>query len=153
MALHYSTTILVQVLLPLQTDPLLTSLHRTAKQHRTSSPTRQGTKGGPTVGSHAAFSPTIDIRSVALCAFRDRVVVPLHNRLHALLSPAQCKETLMRLGSYRQPRLQQMSVPCSSRQCYILITLQVTCTYLGEACASTFADTAPSCARCGTQRG
>ncbi|KAI9572065.1 HbrB-like-domain-containing protein [Boletus coccyginus] len=104
------------VLLPLQTDPLLTSLHRTAKQHRTSSPTRQGPNAGPTVGSHAAFSPTIDVRSVALCAFRDRVVVPLHSRLHSLLSPTQCKETLVRLGSYRQPRLQQMLLVLTSER-------------------------------------
>ncbi|KAG9316463.1 HbrB-like-domain-containing protein [Chiua virens] len=104
------------VLLPLQTDPLLTSLHRTAKQHRTSSPTRQGAKTGQTVGSHVVFSPTIDVRSVALCAFRDRVIVPLHNRLYNLLSPTQCKETLVRLGSYRQPRLQQMLLVLTSER-------------------------------------
>ncbi|KAG8213794.1 HbrB-like-domain-containing protein [Butyriboletus roseoflavus] len=81
-----------------------------------SSPTRQGTKAGPTGGSHTAFSPTIDVRSLALCAFRDRIVVPLHSRLHTLLSPTQCKETLVRLGSYRQPRLQQMLLVLTSER-------------------------------------
>ncbi|KAF8135589.1 HbrB-like-domain-containing protein [Boletus edulis] len=103
------------VLLPLQTDPLLTSLHRTPKQHRSSSPTRQS-NAGPPVGTHTVFSPTIDVRNVALCAFRDRVVVPIHSRLHHLLSPAQCKETLVRLGSYRQPRLQQMLLVLTSER-------------------------------------
>ncbi|KAI6026341.1 HbrB-like-domain-containing protein [Pisolithus microcarpus] len=83
------------VLLPLQTDPLLTSLYRTPKQLPSSSPTRQG-------------SPTVDVRSVALCAFRHRVVMPLSKRLHTLLSPPLTKETLARLGKYRLPRLQQM---------------------------------------------
>ncbi|KAF9245042.1 HbrB-like-domain-containing protein [Melanogaster broomeanus] len=105
------------VLLPFQTDQLLTSLLRTAKQHRSSSPTRQGAKIAPTLPSSlAAFSPTIDVRSVALCAFRDRVVFPLHGRLHTLLSPPQTKETLARLGQYRQPRLQQMLLVLTSER-------------------------------------
>ncbi|KAI6038479.1 HbrB-like-domain-containing protein [Pisolithus marmoratus] len=91
------------VLLPLQTDPLLTSLHRTPKQLPSSSPARQG-------------SPTIDVRSVALCAFRHRVVMPLSKRLHALLSPPLAKETLARLGQYRLPRLQQMLLVLTSER-------------------------------------
>ncbi|KAG1810808.1 HbrB-like-domain-containing protein [Suillus variegatus] len=85
------------VLLPLQTDPLLTSLHRTQKQHRTSSPTRQGSKLS---GSSAlsSLSPTIDVRSVALCAFRDRVTM------------------LARLSPFRQPRLQQMLLVLTSER-------------------------------------
>ncbi|KAF9222660.1 HbrB-domain-containing protein [Gyrodon lividus] len=105
------------VLLPLQTDQLLTSLHRTAKQHRSSSPTRQGPKIAPTLPtSLAAFSRTIDVRSVALCAFRDRVVLPLHGRLHTLLSPPQSKDMLARLSQYRQPRLQQMLLVLTSER-------------------------------------
>ncbi|KAH7888456.1 HbrB-like-domain-containing protein [Phlebopus sp. FC_14] len=105
------------VLLPFQTDPLLTSLHRTPKQHRTSSPTRQGAKIAPTLPSSlAAFSPTIDVRSVALCAFRDRVVFPLHGRLSSVLSPPVSKETLARLGQYRLPRLQQMLLVLTSER-------------------------------------
>ncbi|KAG1799785.1 HbrB-like-domain-containing protein [Suillus plorans] len=103
------------VLLPLQTDPLLTSLHRTQKQHRTSSPTRQGGKLG---GSSAlsSLSPTIDVRSVALCAFRDRVVLPVHGRLHNLLSPPYGKDMLARLSPFRQPRLQQMLLVLTSER-------------------------------------
>ncbi|KIK79559.1 hypothetical protein PAXRUDRAFT_16276 [Paxillus rubicundulus Ve08.2h10] len=105
------------VLLPLQTDQLLTSLCRTSKQHRSSSPTRQGAKIAPTIPtSIAAFSPSIDVRSVALCAFRDRVVLPMHGRLHTLLSPPQSKETLARLSQYRQPRLQQMLLVLTSER-------------------------------------
>lgn len=91
------------VLLPLQTDPLLTSLYRTPKQLPSSSPTRQG-------------SPTVDVRSVALCAFRHRVVMPLSKRLHTLLSPPLTKETLARLGKYRLPRLQQMLLVLTSER-------------------------------------
>ncbi|KIJ19005.1 hypothetical protein PAXINDRAFT_8363 [Paxillus involutus ATCC 200175] len=105
------------VLLPLQTDQLLTSLYRASKQHRSSSPTRQGAKIAPTLPSSiAAFSPSIDVRSVALCAFRDRVVLPLHGRLHTSLSPPQSKDTLARLSQYRQPRLQQMLLVLTSER-------------------------------------
>ncbi|KAG1746101.1 HbrB-like-domain-containing protein [Suillus lakei] len=103
------------VLLPLQTNPLLTSLHRTQKQHRTSSPTRQGGKlsGSSTLTS---LSPTIDVRSVALCAFRDRVVLPIHGRLQNLLSPPFGKDMLARLSPFRQPRLQQMLLVLTSER-------------------------------------
>lgn len=103
------------VLLPLQTDSLLTSLHRTQKQHRSSSPTRQGSKLS---GSSALSSlyPTIDVRSVALCAFRDRVVLPIHSRLQNLLSPPFGKDMLARLSPFRQPRLQQMLLVLTSER-------------------------------------
>ncbi|KAJ8590391.1 HbrB-domain-containing protein [Rhizopogon salebrosus TDB-379] len=103
------------VLLPLQTDPLLTSLHRTPKQHRTSSPTRQSSKMN---GSSAlsSLSLRIDVRSVALCAFRDRVVLPIHGPLQNLLTPPLGKEMLARLGPYRQPRLQQMLLVLTSER-------------------------------------
>ncbi|KAG1812422.1 HbrB-like-domain-containing protein [Suillus subaureus] len=103
------------VLLPLQTDSLLTSLHRTQKQHRSSSPTRQGSKLS---GSSALSSlyPTIDVRSVALCAFRDRVVLPIHSRLQDLLSPPFGKDMLARLSPFRQPRLQQMLLVLTSER-------------------------------------
>ncbi|OJA12988.1 hypothetical protein AZE42_06532 [Rhizopogon vesiculosus] len=104
------------VLLPLQTDALLTSLHRTAKQHRASSPTRQNTKMNSS-SSLSSLSPTVDIRSVALCAFRDRVVLPIHGRLQNLLSPPLGKEMLARLGPFRQPRLQQMLLVLTSERC------------------------------------
>ncbi|KAG2342517.1 HbrB-domain-containing protein, partial [Suillus weaverae] len=103
------------VLLPLQTDPLLTSLHRTQKQHRTSSPTRQGSKLSGSLAL-SSLSPTIDVRSVALCAFRDRVVLPIYGRLQNLLSPPLGKDTLARLSPFRQPRLQQMLLVLTSER-------------------------------------
>ncbi|KAL4080232.1 HbrB-like-domain-containing protein [Scleroderma yunnanense] len=105
------------VLLPFQTDPLLTSLHRTPKQHRSSSPSRQGGKLTPSIHTIlTAGGFTIDVRSIALCAFRDRVVMSLYNRLQPLLSPPLNKETLARLGQYRIPRLQQMLLVLTSER-------------------------------------
>ncbi|KAH7915188.1 HbrB-like-domain-containing protein [Hygrophoropsis aurantiaca] len=104
------------VLLPLQTDPLLSSLHRTPKQHRMSSPTRQGS-----VAHLTALSPgssSIDVRNVALCSFRDRVVLPLYSRLKPLLTPPLGKVTLAKLTEYRQPRLQQMLLVLASERRY-----------------------------------
>ncbi|EGO25208.1 hypothetical protein SERLADRAFT_436965 [Serpula lacrymans var. lacrymans S7.9] len=111
------------VLLPLQTDPLLSSLYRNPKQHRTSSPTRQGAKPssfspsygspssmsygspGSTTSSYATSTTTIDVRSIALRAFRDKVVLPLHASLLARLSPPLVRETLLVLTSQKSHRV------------------------------------------------
>ncbi|KAH7923922.1 HbrB-domain-containing protein [Leucogyrophana mollusca] len=102
------------VLLPLQTDPILSSLHRAPKQHRVASPTRQGSVSHLTTLS--SVSSSIDVRSVALCAFRDRVVLPLYGRLKTLLTPPLGKATLARLSDYRKPRLQQMLLVLTSER-------------------------------------
>lgn len=98
----------LQVLLPLQTDPLLSSLYRTPKSHRAASPTRQtGAKASiSSLSSTSAYH--IDVRSVALKSFRDRVILPPFQRLYARLSVASRQDGLQEANSYQQPRLQQM---------------------------------------------
>ncbi|KAH9060361.1 HbrB-domain-containing protein [Lactarius deliciosus] len=85
------------VLLPLQTDPVLSSLYRTPKTHRNSSPTRQNGKGSTSIPSYPlATSSHIDVRTVALRSFRDKIILPIATALNA------------RLNSHTYPRLQQM---------------------------------------------
>ena len=97
-----------QVLLPLQTDSILSSLYRTPKTHRTSSPTRQNGKGSMSMPSYMSSStPQIDVRTVALRSFRDKIILPIFPRLNSQL-------TMQRQGSVSEghtyPRLQQMYV-------------------------------------------
>ncbi|PPQ64995.1 hypothetical protein CVT26_015704 [Gymnopilus dilepis] len=104
-----------QVLLPLQTDPLLSSLYRTPKSHRATSPTRQtGSKPPLTTTSSSKGTNHIDVRSVALRSFRDRVILPPYQRLYARLSLANRQDTFQETASYQQPRLQQMLLVLSS---------------------------------------
>lgn len=98
-------------LLPLQTDPLLLGLYRPAKTHRSSSPTRPGT---------LISSPQIDVRTVALRGFRDRVILPLFPRLNARLEimKREMKEGLFGGGpgeNQIMPRLQQMLLVLASQ--------------------------------------
>ncbi|KAL1682619.1 HbrB-like-domain-containing protein [Schizophyllum commune] len=107
------------VLLPLQTDPLLSSLYRTPKQtkasqvHRTSSPTRHHQSTGSASNLNSGNLPSIDVRTAALRAFRDRVIAPLSPRLHARIQ-AQ-RDAPLSSPSYQQPRLQQMLLVLSSQ--------------------------------------
>ncbi|KAG6862302.1 hypothetical protein C0995_016000 [Termitomyces sp. Mi166 len=107
-----------QVLLPLQTDPLLLALYRTPKthHHRPSSPPRQPTKG--TAASTAAVSAShIDVRCVALRSFRDKVILPLSQRMYQRLSIPNRQDTYhQETASYQQPRLQQMLLVLSSQR-------------------------------------
>lgn len=99
----------MQVLLPLQTDPLLSSLYRTPKSHRTTSPTRQNGPKAPISSTSSNLSTYhIDVRSVALKSFRDRVILPPYQRLYARLSIANRQDNFQETSSYQQPRLQQM---------------------------------------------
>jgi hypothetical protein len=93
-----------KVLLPLQTDPLLSSLYRTPKTHRTSSPTRQST-GLPSSSQLSANH--IDVRTVALRSFRDNVILPLFPRLISRLTTLSHVDNF---PDYQQPRLLQMYV-------------------------------------------
>ncbi|TFK25492.1 HbrB-domain-containing protein [Coprinopsis marcescibilis] len=107
------------VLLPLQTDPTLNSLSRTSKQHhRATSPVRT-TGHGPQASKSSAQlingTPTIDVRTVALKSFRDRVVYPLYPRLHARLSLPNRQDVFQETGGYQQPRLQQMLLVLSAQ--------------------------------------
>ena len=99
-----------QVLLPLQTDPLLSSLYRTPKPHRATSPARQN---GPHKASLASAMNSvsthhIDVRSVALKSFRDRVILPPSQRLYSRLSATNRQDNLQETNSHQMPRLQQM---------------------------------------------
>lgn len=96
-----------QVLLPLQTDALLSSLYRAPKAHRSSSPGRQPSKGSISTSSNVSMhsSSHIDVRSVALRSFRDRVILPIFERLYKRLSN---KQDLQETSAHHQPRLQQM---------------------------------------------
>ncbi|KAI9059108.1 hypothetical protein FKP32DRAFT_1688231 [Trametes sanguinea] len=75
-------------LLPLQTDPILSSLYRLPKA-RPASPT--STQNGKPASSGLnmllqSTAPQIDVRALALVSFRDRVVLPLFPRLYARLT-------------------------------------------------------------------
>ncbi len=107
-----------QALLPLQTDPLLSSLYRQPK--RPSSPSRQATKGS--ISSISALSPQhIDVRAVALRSFRDKVILPLAPRLKARLSMTNRQDNFQETPGYQQPRLQQM--------CVVLLALMASLTH------------------------
>jgi hypothetical protein len=103
-----------QVLLPLHTDPLLSTLHR-GKPHRPSSP-RQTSKGNIAFVMNGAL-PTnyIDVRTIALRSFRDKVVVPLAARLRVCIINRQEKEKENAQDTATQPRLQQMLLVLTSQ--------------------------------------
>ncbi|KIK59751.1 hypothetical protein GYMLUDRAFT_44200 [Collybiopsis luxurians FD-317 M1] len=107
------------VLLPLQTDPLLASLYRAPK--RPSSPSRQPSKK-PSISSSLALtghgiSPYhIDVRTVALRSFRDKVIVPLHSRLYSRLSAiSNPNKNAHEIIQETPPRMQQMLLVLSAQ--------------------------------------
>lgn len=99
-----------QVLLPLQTDPLLSKLYRTPKSHRNTSPTRQASKSSISTSTIFFSSPTVDIRTLALRAFRDKVIHPLFSRLFNQLALMMRQEAYVDTADNQRPRLQQMYV-------------------------------------------
>ncbi|KAI5120970.1 hypothetical protein M0805_006642 [Coniferiporia weirii] len=124
------------VLLPLQTDALLIALHRTPKSHRPSSPTMQDP--GTLIGSSASSSSPIDVRTIALRAFRDKIIVPIAQRLEARLLMVLRKEgpvggsisgslnLVTETANYQQPRLQQMLLVLHSQAQRARPTLSLT---------------------------
>ncbi|PPQ89541.1 hypothetical protein CVT25_012213 [Psilocybe cyanescens] len=120
-------TYLEGVLLPLQTDPLLSSLYRSPKSHRTTSPTRQsGPKTSISSTTNTASTYHIDVRSVALRSFRDRVILPPFQRLYNRLSMISRHDNHQETSSYQQPRLQQMLLVLSSESRHLLVTFSLT---------------------------
>ena len=115
-----------QVLLPLQTDPLLSSLYRTPKPQRTTSPSGQDL---PVSSSSTSTSTQhIDVRRVALRSFRDRVILPPFQRLYARLSKHNRHDGFQDAHNYQQPRLKQMYVSFELRKQMIILDLfQATC--------------------------
>lgn len=93
-----------QALLPLQTDPLLSSLYKIPKPHKPTSPVSQN---GTTTVTPSFKTQQIDVRTIALRYFRDQIIYPafpvLHDRLNTL------KERYPQTTGY-PPRLQQMYV-------------------------------------------
>src|ERR1700731_4372329 len=81
-----SDMLVEKVLLPLQTDPILSSLYRTPKIHRTTSPARQNGISSMSALNSIPHSSHIDVRTVALRSFRDNVILPLFPRLRARVS-------------------------------------------------------------------
>ncbi|KAH9485286.1 Target of rapamycin complex 2 subunit bit61 [Psilocybe cubensis] len=120
-------TYLEGVLLPLQTDPLLSSLYRAPKSHRTASPTRQsGTKSSISSSNSNTSTYHIDVRSVALKSFRDRVILPPFQRLYNRLSMINRQDNHQETSSYQQPRLQQMLLVLSSESRHLPVTFSLT---------------------------
>jgi len=97
-----------QVLLPLQTDPLLSSLYRTPKPQRTASPSSQELPASSS--STSTSTHHIDVRTVALRSFRDRVILPPFQRLYTRLSKHNRQDGFQDAHNYQQPRLKQMCV-------------------------------------------
>ncbi|TFY64797.1 hypothetical protein EVJ58_g2380 [Rhodofomes roseus] len=95
-------------LLPLQTDPLLSSLYRVPKGHK---PNTSPITGGNGKGSMSSImlqsAPQIDVRTVALQSFRDAVILPVSHRMYSRLTLSKediVSESLLS----SQPRLQQI---------------------------------------------
>ncbi|EAU91348.2 hypothetical protein CC1G_07383 [Coprinopsis cinerea okayama7 len=101
------------VLLPLQTDPMLSSLSKKTP-HRTTSPSRSGAQSSKSTAQLSTGTPSIDVRTVALRSFRDRVVYPLYPRLYSRLSLPNRQDVFPETAGYQQPRLQQMLLVLSS---------------------------------------
>ncbi|KAF9653345.1 HbrB-domain-containing protein [Thelephora ganbajun] len=93
------------VLLPLQTDPLLSSLYRVNKSHRPSD--AAGQTPNAQLPSHLLSSPQIDVRTVAIRAFRDQIIYPIFSRLSVCLTSSGAQDLALD-NNYQQPRLQQM---------------------------------------------
>jgi len=95
-------------LLPLQTDPLLSSLYRVPKGHK---PNTTPITGGNGKGSMSSImlqsAPQIDVRTVALQSFRDAVILPIYHRMYSRLTASK-EDIVPESPLSSQPRLQQM---------------------------------------------
>ncbi|KAI1784258.1 HbrB-domain-containing protein [Ganoderma leucocontextum] len=110
-------------LLPLQTDPILSSLYRIPKSHRPSSPT--SAQNGKSSTSNLLSSPSqIDVRALALVSFRDRIILPLFPKLYARLSMSKDENSFG--PESQQARLQQMLLVLVSQRSQRLVSLSLT---------------------------
>ena len=106
------------VFIPLQTDQFLLQLHRTPKPHRPTSPTTLVSPDDAPVG--ASTTSPIDVRTIALRQFRDKIIVPIASRLETRLismrpggsfssaTSVPGMNGTAEVSSYQHPRLQQM---------------------------------------------
>ncbi|KAI0769576.1 HbrB-like-domain-containing protein [Trametes elegans] len=112
-------------LLPLQTDPILSSLYRLPKAHRPSSPTStQNGKGSTSNILLQSTTSQIDVRALALVSFRDRIILPLFSRLYARLTMS--KDESATGVQPHQSRLQQMLLVLVSQRSQRLVSLSLT---------------------------
>lgn len=130
---------LSQALLPLQTDPLLSSLYRMPKP-KASSPVAQNGKGSM---STLTLNSTqqIDVRTIALQLFRDSIILPAFSILNSRLQLQ--RERAPETPGYQQPRLQQMYVTV-----FVISDLEVSyilCDFLGFSSSSHKGRSHPSC--------
>ncbi|KIM27657.1 hypothetical protein M408DRAFT_24317 [Serendipita vermifera MAFF 305830] len=103
------------VFLPLQTDLILSSLTRTSKSNTASALHNElGTTPVTLSGG-----PSIDVRKLALRAFRDSIVLPVAPRLQKRFSSAsRDKDLNSELADHHRPRLEQMLLVLSSIATY-----------------------------------
>ncbi|EIN11413.1 HbrB-domain-containing protein [Punctularia strigosozonata HHB-11173 SS5] len=103
------------VLLPLQTDQLLQSLYRTPKSHTHGS--GSNSKGGSMSGLGLTAAPQVDVRTVALRMFRDKIILPIYPRLHSKFTASKQEQENMfaETASHQQPRLRQMLLVLASQ--------------------------------------
>lgn len=95
-------------LLPLQTEPLLSSLYRHPKTHKQNTSPISGTNGKGSISSLVMQSSSqIDVRTVALQSFRDRVIDPVHKRMSKRIEATR-EDSIPESPISSQPRLQQM---------------------------------------------
>ncbi|KAI0700903.1 HbrB-like-domain-containing protein [Cytidiella melzeri] len=99
-------------LLPLQTEPMLSSLYRVPKNHKPSSPATMPSLGKGS-GATSFKSQQIDVRTMALQSFRDQIIYPVHHILHEQLTILRDQTP----GGYQHPKLQQMLLVLLSQRC------------------------------------
>ena len=90
------------MLLPLQNDPLLSSLYRLPKGKPTSPVTSTSASKSTTISSFK--TQQIDVRTIALQSFRDQIILPARPLLHDRLTSMHEQSH----GSLYRPKLQQM---------------------------------------------
>ena len=107
--LIHPADLIEQALLPLQTDPILSSLYRHPKARPASPTATQNGKGAGAGHIVSTAATQIDVRALALVSFRDRIVLPLFPRLYARLTMSTSKEDNPLVGiEPHHSRLQQM---------------------------------------------
>ncbi|KZT04629.1 HbrB-domain-containing protein [Laetiporus sulphureus 93-53] len=113
------------VLLPLQTDPLLSSLYRMPKGHKPNNSPISGTNSKGSMSSLLQSAPQIDVRTIALQSFRDRVILSAFPRMYARLN-ASMEDTIPESLISQQPRLQQMLLVLVSQRSHRPISFSLT---------------------------
>jgi len=112
-------------LLPLQTDPLLSSLYRVPKAHKPSPSPISGGNSKGSISSLKQSTSQIDVRTVALQSFRDHIILPACPRMYARLRATR-EDAIPESPISHQPRLQQMLLVLVSQRSYRPISFSLT---------------------------